>query len=189
MRYEKNSNALMASNKAKPRKDPPNKKRGSWLLLLLFIPLIAGIIFGIMPRPKQKPAGPVFQKQGELQFHGRQSREVLTGIDIELARDEMSRARGLMWRRSLGENEGMLFIMEAQEVQSFWMLNTYIPLDILFVDEQKQIVTIRSNTAPQSLQPVTSDKPALYVVEVNAGFCKKHGIETGDYIDFRILDQ
>ncbi len=81
----------------------------------------------------------------------------------------------------------MLFIMDREEIQSFWMLNTYISLDILFVDAEKRIVTIRPDTTPQSLDSVASDKPALYVVEVNAGFCKKHGISTGDRIEFELL--
>lgn len=122
-----------------------------------------------------------------MRFQSRQDEKPLAEIDIEVAADDESRAKGLMWRRSMQEEQGMLFIMEEQEVQSFWMLNTYIPLDIIFADEQKQIVTIRSHTVPQSLQPVTSDKPALYVVEVNAGFCERNGIEVGDIIDFQLL--
>lgn len=178
----------MSSKKQKAGKGRiKNNKRGSWLLLLLFIPIIAGIIFAIMPKPMPKVSGPAFQKEGVLRFQSRQDEKPLAEIDIEVAADDESRAKGLMWRRSMQEEQGMLFIMEEQEVQSFWMLNTYIPLDIIFADEQKQIVTIRSHTVPQSLQPVTSDKPALYVVEVNAGFCERNGIEVGDIIDFQLL--
>lgn len=129
-------------------------------------------------------SGPAFIKQGELKFISKDGKKIISQIDIELAANDEKRTQGLMWRREMEENQGMLFVMEQQEMQSFWMLNTYIPLDILFVDELRQIVTIRSNTKPQSLDPVTSDKPALYVVEVNAGYCRKHGISVGDKIEF-----
>lgn len=123
-------------------------------------------------------------KQGELKFISQDGKRNISQIDIELAANDEKRTQGLMWRRKMEEQQGMLFVMERQEIQSFWMLNTYISLDIIFVNEQRQIVTIRSNTKPQSLDPVISDEPALYVVEVNAGYCRKHGITVGDKIEF-----
>lgn len=129
-------------------------------------------------------SGPAFIKQGELKFISQDGKKIISQIDIELAANDEKRTQGLMWRRKMEDHQGMLFVMEAEEMQSFWMLNTYIPLDIIFVDKQRQIVTIRSNTQPQSLDPVTSDKPALYVVEVNAGYCSKNRISVGDRIEF-----
>lgn len=129
-------------------------------------------------------SGPAFIKQGELKFISQDGKRNISQIDIELAANDEKRTQGLMWRRKMEEQQGMLFVMERQEIQSFWMLNTYISLDIIFVNEQRQIVTIRSNTKPQSLDPVISDEPALYVVEVNAGYCRKHGISVGDKIEF-----
>ncbi len=172
------------SAQTRTRKKKDTMQRRSWLLLLLFIPLIAGIIFSILPKPSPKMSGPAFIKQGELKFISKDGKRIISQIDIELAANDEKRTQGLMWRRKMEENQGMLFVMEQQEMQSFWMLNTYIPLDILFVDELRQIVTIRSNTKPQSLDPVASDKPALYVVEVNAGYCRKFGISVGDKIEF-----
>lgn len=159
-------------------------QRRSWLLLLLFVPLIAGIIFSILPKPSPKMSGPVFIKQGELKFISQDGKKIISQIDIELAANDEKRTQGLMWRRKMEDHQGMLFVMEEEELQSFWMLNTYISLDIIFIDQDRQIVTIRSNTKPQSLDPVTSDKPALYVVEVNAGYCSKYGISVGDRIEF-----
>lgn len=159
-------------------------QRRSWLLLLLFVPLIAGIIFSIIPKPSPKMSGPAFIKQGELKFISQDGKKIISQIDIELAANDEKRTQGLMWRQKMEEHQGMLFVMEQQAMQSFWMLNTYIPLDIIFVNEQRQIVTVRRNTKPQSLDPVTSDQPALYVVEVNAGYCQKHGISVGDKIEF-----
>lgn len=154
-----------------------------WLFPVLFLLIAIGIIFSIMPNRKSTATGPRFQKQGELTFISAAGRPLQT-IDIEIADTDLARAQGLMWRRAMEENQGMLFLMETEEPQSFWMLNTYIPLDILFVNAQREIVTIRDNTQPQSLGAVTSDAPALYVVEVNAGFCVRHGIQLGDRIEF-----
>ncbi len=169
---------------SRARKKKNTKQRPSWLLLLLFVPLIAGIIFSILPKPSPTMSGPAFIKQGELKFISQDGKRNISQIDIELAANDEKRTQGLMWRRKMEEQQGMLFVMERQEIQSFWMLNTYISLDIIFVNEQRQIVTIRSNTKPQSLDPVISDEPALYVVEVNAGYCRKHGISVGDKIEF-----
>jgi uncharacterized protein len=181
---------MPSKNKKNTRQAESNKKkRGSWLLLLLFVPIIAGIIISIMPRPTSKVSGPQFRKEGELKFLSSEKGSTLALIDIELADDDVSRTRGLMWRKAMQEDQGMLFIMEQTEIQSFWMLNTYISLDIIFVDEDLRIVTIRPDTEPQSLKPVASNEAARYVVEVNAGFCAKYGITTGDRIEFNLLPQ
>ncbi|WP_352423127.1 DUF192 domain-containing protein [Proteiniphilum sp.] len=127
-----------------------------------------------------------FRKQGELSFISQLGSDTLAMIDIEVADDNQLRARGLMYRRSIPENAGMLFVQGMEEIQSFWMKNTYIPLDILFVNANKEIVTIHANTTPLKEWNYASTKPALYVVEVNAGFSNRHGIGTGDRIEFTI---
>jgi hypothetical protein len=78
--------------------------------------------------------------------------------------------------------QGMLFIFPQQRYQSFWMLNTMFSLDILFINNDKEIVTIHKNTTPLSEESYPSSEPAIYVVEVNAGFCDKHGINLGDKV-------
>jgi uncharacterized membrane protein (UPF0127 family) len=107
-----------------------------------------------------------FRKQGELFFTSQQNGDTLAMIDIEVADNDQLRARGLMYRRTLPENAGMLFIQSMEEMQSFWMKNTYIPLDILFVNRDKEIVTIHANTTPLKEWNYASTKPAIYVVEV-----------------------
>lgn len=89
-----------------------------------------------------------------------------------------------MFRRSMPDTAGMLFIFEQSEPQVFYMKNTYIPLDIIFVNENSQIVTIQKNTKPLSDKLIPSYMDSLYVVEVNAGFCDTHGIHIGDSIIF-----
>ena len=111
---------------------------------------------------------------------------MIRAIDIEVKKEELDRSTGMMWRRSMEENQGMLFIMDRPEPQSFWMRNTYIPLDIIFVDENLRILNIRANAQPGSLQSQSSVGDALYVVEVIGGFCAQYGIEADDEIRYQL---
>ncbi|MEO1436517.1 MAG: DUF192 domain-containing protein [Bacteroidota bacterium] len=126
---------------------------------------------------------PQFRKDGSLQFLAVDS-TALTTIDIEIVESPRYIAQGLMYRKSMGANQGMVFKMPTEEPQSFWMKNTYIPLDIIFVNAQFEIVSIQANTTPLSEASLPSGKPAQYVVEVNAGFCAQHQIQPGVRIQF-----
>lgn len=127
---------------------------------------------------------PQFIKEGELIFLEKQSKERIMKIDIEIADSDYERTRGLMYRHALPANAGMLFIFEKPGLLSFWMRNTYIPLDIIFADGKKQIVSILKKTEPLSYSAMQSKKKAKYVIEVNAGFCDQHRIKVGDWITF-----
>jgi uncharacterized protein len=127
---------------------------------------------------------PQFIKEGELRFLEKKNNKRIVTIDIEIADNDYERTRGLMYRHSLPDNAGMLFIFEKTGPLSFWMRNTYIPLDIIFADEKKQIITIYKKTEPLSYNNIPSKKDAKYVVEVNAGFCDKYGISVGDSLAF-----
>jgi len=107
-------------------------------------------------------------------------------VDIEVARTKAERDLGLMHRRKLPDHGGMLFIMDTEKLQSFWMRNTYIPLDIIYVNAKKEIVHIAENTTPLSDNPVPSIFPAKYVLEVNAGFSKAYGLTKGNILNFNI---
>jgi len=107
-------------------------------------------------------------------------------IDIEVANTDEERTQGLMHRRNMQELEGMLYIFERSEPRSFWMENTYISLDIFFVDEKNRIVNVQSNTTPMSRVPIVSNTPAKYVVEVLAGFARKYKLRVGDTIEFSL---
>lgn len=137
----------------------------------------------IKQQPEQ-PSKPVFHKDGNLRFLKSGSNKVITDIEIEVANDDGAREQGLMYRDTMAENAGMLFMMESEELQAFWMKNTIISLDILFVNSERRIVSIHKNCTPYSLDQIQSEHPALYVVEVNAGYTEKHGIQVGDYISF-----
>ena len=123
-----------------------------------------------------------FRKDGTLEFI--RSGEPYLTIDIEIAETDSAIVRGLMQRTTMPEFGGMLFLMDAEEEQSFWMSNTQISLDILFVNAAGEIVSIEKYTTPLSPDSVPSGFPALYVVEVIAGFTDTHGIIEGDTIEW-----
>ena len=122
-----------------------------------------------------------FKKEGELTFTDSVETPIVK-IDIEIADNDYERQLGLMNRQSMEEMQGMLFIFPQERYQSFWMMNTLFSLDILFINSNKEIVTIHKNTIPLSEQSYPSSAPAIYVVEVNAGFCDRHNIKSGDKI-------
>lgn len=110
----------------------------------------------------------------------------LTTIDIEIANNDEKRTQGLMWRKEMPKNSGMLFIFDAEKQLSFWMKNTLIPLDIIYVNRFKEIIAIHKNTVPLSEISIPSKQPAKYVIEVNAGFCNNNMININDKIKFKI---
>lgn len=127
---------------------------------------------------------PQFVKQGELEFIKKDKKSVISKIDIEIADNEAKTMQGLMYRKSMDENRGMIFIFLNAEEHSFWMKNTLISLDIIFVDANKKIIKIHKHTTPLSTKSLPSGGPTLYVVEVNAGYTDKFGINEGDMINF-----
>ncbi|MBD3386146.1 DUF192 domain-containing protein [candidate division KSB1 bacterium] len=123
-----------------------------------------------------------FTRQGELLF--RRNDRILKKIDIEIADSEYKIILGLMFRKEMQENQGMLFLFDNEEPRSFWMKDTYISLDILFADASKKIVTIHKYTTPFTTNGYASTEPAQYVVEVISGFTDKYNIKTGDTIEW-----
>ena len=104
-------------------------------------------------------------------------------IWVEVARTPEERNLGLMGRRSLGKDEGMLFIFETEDRHSFWMKNTLIPLSIAFIDRDRRIVWI-TDMKPLTLDSHVPPKPILYALEMNKGWFSAHGIKVGDAIRF-----
>jgi uncharacterized membrane protein (UPF0127 family) len=119
-----------------------------------------------------------FKKEGELTFTDSLGNAIVK-IDIEIADNDYERQLGLMNRESMEELQGMLFIFPAERYQSFWMLNTLFSLDMIFINKNKEIVTIHKNTKPLSQQSYPSSKPATFVLEVVAGFTNKYSIKEG----------
>ncbi len=135
----------------------------------------------------EKESAFAFQKQGELTFMSAEG-NVISKIDIEISDTDEKRELGLMYRTALDEKQGMLFVFENETPLSFWMKNTILPLDIIFVNAKREIIKIHKYTVPFSESPsYDSGKPAMYVVEVNAGYCDKNNVKEGDKIIFSKL--
>ncbi len=167
--------------KVKPRKKI-NKTQIIAGVIAVFLVLFF-IFKEFMISPESKMNEYPFTKEGELVFSDSTGSQKAK-IEIEIADDEYQRELGLMNRKSMQENQGMLFIFPFERYQSFWMRNTFISLDMIFVDANKTIVTIHKNTQVLSDQSYPSSKPAKYVVEVVAGFSDKYNIQIGDKIEW-----
>lgn len=100
--------------------------------------------------------------------------------DVEVAQTREQQVRGLMYERHLDENRGMLFDFRGNDNVSMWMKNTYIPLDMIFLDCRFKVVDIYQGAMPMSEEEITSGEKFCYVLEVNAGQVKEHHIEVGD---------
>ena len=101
---------------------------------------------------------------------------------VEIADDEAERVRGLMFRTQMERDRGMLFEFPNEQMRSFWMKNTYIPLDIIYIARDGKIVSIAAQTTPFSEAPVPSDGPATGVLEINGGLAAELGIKAGDTV-------
>lgn len=109
-------------------------------------------------------------------------------ITAEVPMTYKERKKGLMFRDSMPDDHGMLFIFKTEGYHSFWMKNTRIPLDIAFIDKNKRIVSIHEMTPFDEKNFHKSVKPASYALEVNAGWFKKYDIKTGDAVEFSLGD-
>ena len=125
-----------------------------------------------------------FSKEGELQIFNSETDSVRVALDIELAQTDYEIQTGLMYRNSMGEKQGMLFIFQEEAPHSFYMKNTLIPLDILFIDKDLKIVNIQKNTTPLSESGIPSAGPVQYVLEINAGLSDRWKLVPGDRIRY-----
>lgn len=105
-------------------------------------------------------------------------------VFVEVADTQEGRARGLMFRQTLASNAGMLFVFEEPQIPGFYMKNTPLPLDILFIDEAMKIVSIRQMASFDDKTIHRPDTPAKYALEVNAGWSTGHNVKTGDKVIF-----
>lgn len=108
-------------------------------------------------------------------------------FDVEVVREEKERNRGLMYRKKLADTGGMLFDYDPPQDVAFWMKNTYIPLDIIFIDASGRIITIAAETTPLSLDRIPSNGLARGVLEIKGGLAAKRGIKVGDRVRHAIF--
>lgn len=147
--------------------------------------LAALVIFGfsILTFPVMTSAfGDVLLKSASLKIETK-SGPVL--LNVEVADTDPKREQGLMFRRSIADDQGMIFLFDAEREITMWMKNTYIPLDMVFIGNDWQIVHITYNAEPFSLDVISSVRPASRVVEIAAGQAKKLGLEVGDSVSLQ----
>ena len=106
------------------------------------------------------------------------------GFAVELAVSPAEQARGLMFRTSLGDNEGMLFPSNFPQFRSYWMKDTPLSLDIIFIGPDRRVLNIAANTIPYSLEPIVSAGPAIAVLELRGGRAEELGIVPGDLVEW-----
>ncbi len=125
----------------------------------------------------------VFTKEGSLILTKADGSHIQK-LDIEFAEDDYERETGLMHRSSMEPLQGMLFILDEERLQNFHMKNTLIPLDLLFIDSSKKIVSFAENAKPMDLTSLPSQVPAKYVLEINGGLAEEWIIEVGDTVEW-----
>lgn len=141
-------------------------------------------------KKEQKAIAPIevsFTKEGELTLYKISNDSIVAKIDIEVADTDYDVQTGLMYRSSMKDSQGMLFIFNDMRERSFYMKNTEFPIDIIYLDNNKRIVSFQENAKPLDETSLPSEVPAQYVLEVNAGLAEKWILDVGDRMEFTEL--
>lgn len=148
---------------------------------LMAVAIIAALLTpaaAVAQRPGQGPESGYLHHDGMVEFL-RPDGSVSVRISVEIADDPHSWTKGLMGRTQISDSEGMLFVYPAEQLQVFWMRNTPVSLDMIFLDADGRVVRVARRTQPMSDRHYHSIRPARYVVEVPAGFAERHNIRKG----------
>ena len=154
------------------------------LLLVILVFILLYLVFYPI-----KIVSPQIVKQNQLSSVCFGNPPVGGCFQVELARTESERDQGLMYRKELDKNKGMLFIFDKEGIYPFWMKNTLIPLDMIWIDGNNKVVFISQNVQPcKSFICPTIFPPvkAKYVLEINAGLCDKMGLKIGDDLKINV---
>lgn len=155
--------------------------------ILCYSITLSTIVFSSCKDEKTKTVKPVvvsFKKEGELTLKKAHNDSVLVRLDIEIADNEFETQTGLMYRESMKEHRGMLFIFPDSRPRSFYMKNTRFPLDIIYLDDQSKVVSFHENAKPLNENSLPSNAAAKFVLEVNAGLVAKWQLEIGDSMTY-----
>lgn len=142
--------------------------RQQLLIILSVIFLVAAAYYYFNPGTQQV----------ELYFE-RPDGSKTSAFQAAVASTEQERSRGLMFVKELPTHQGMLFVFPSETKQGFWMKNTYIPLDIIFIDSQRKVVGIVDSARPLTTKQREIDRPSRYVLELNGGVAKQQNITVG----------
>ena len=111
-----------------------------------------------------------------------------TNIELKRVTEPEDLRKGLMFIKKLDENKGMIFSYNESKIHSMWMKNTYIPLDVLFLDKNYKILGYVKNTKPFSTESISINKPSQHVVELNSGSIQKFNLKINDTLNFREIN-
>ncbi|ULC60303.1 DUF192 domain-containing protein [Flaviramulus sp. BrNp1-15] len=152
--------------------------------IIFFLATVSLIAFSACKEDKKviKQTEVAFKKEGELTIFKKDSTQVT--LDIEIADTEYETQTGLMYRSSMETNQGMLFVFNDVAPRSFYMKNTQIPLDLIFIDGANKIVSFQKNAKPFDENSLPSNAPAKYVLEINADLVDKWVVAVGDSISY-----
>ncbi|MEK9614192.1 MAG: DUF192 domain-containing protein [Flavobacteriaceae bacterium] len=157
------------------------------------IPILGLGIFSLMllgcqdtKLKKTKEVFVKFNKEAVLEIYD-ESEQLVIQYDVELADTPYERQTGLMYRTSMRSDQGMLFVFDQPALRSFYMKNTPLSLDLLFLNERLEIVSIYKDATPNDLSPISSQKDAKYVLELLSGEIKKWGLTLGMNINYTKL--
>jgi uncharacterized membrane protein (UPF0127 family) len=127
----------------------------------------------------------MFTKEADLSIFKIATDSTVINLDIEIADTDYDIQTGLMYRSTMEPNQGMLFVFDDEEERFFYMKNTQIPLDIIYIDDNKKIVSFQKNAKPFNETSLPSHVPAKYVLEVNAGMADAWSLKEGDSISYK----
>jgi len=153
--------------------------RARWIIgvaVLLILALVAAYYFSIYAGGINDSGANI----GSVDFVDRNG--AASTVHVEVATTPAEQEKGLMYRTSMDEDQGMVFIFSGDYPRSFWMKDTILPLDMVFVNSRLEIVDINHNATPYSESVFTSRAGCKYVIEVNSGYCLRHDIGIGDKI-------
>jgi hypothetical protein len=172
-------------------------KKSSRIVAFLLLAVFAGwVIMTVLPKNKTTKGGrrslpeagqiePQFIKEGSLVLLDSAGLDTIKTIDIEIAEQADEIQYGMMYRKSMDPNTGMLFLMPNEGRQSFYMKNTYVSLDIIYINSDDRIVSIQKNAEPLNEKSLPSEGPANKVLEVVGGFSDQYGIGPGNKISWQ----
>ena len=152
------------------------------LMLCVVVSLSIGCAWGPGCRQASTKKGPP-----TVILQGLKNADIRVQVEVVFRQEDLR--RGLMFRNRLGEKAGMLFVYPEDGDRSFWMKNTYIPLDMIFIGNNQRIVGIIENAQPQTTQRRAVDADSRYVLEANGGFTQKYGIRSGGPVQFENIKQ
>lgn len=151
--------------------------RAAQTFCLLFFSAVAAFAFTLARAEPAHDVARIVTATGEHDFK------------VEIADTPRTRARGLMFRHSMPDDQGMLFDFKVEEPVSMWMKNTYIPLDMVFIGRDGQVVGVAADAEPLSERIISSPKPAYAVLELNAGAARRISLAPGDRVRHRMFDR